>query len=76
MGKGVVTRWERIRRNNHWFDALYNACAVGHYTGARLLPEPKREHRQYGVLSSHADEPQRQPFIDMERWDRMMRRYL
>lgn len=29
-GKGVVTRWEWIRRNNHWFDALYNTCAAGH----------------------------------------------
>ncbi|MDA7504040.1 phage terminase large subunit family protein, partial [bacterium] len=27
-GKGVVTKWERVRRNNHWFDALYNACAA------------------------------------------------
>ena len=22
-GKGVVTKWERVRKNNHWFDALY-----------------------------------------------------
>jgi hypothetical protein len=32
-GKGVVTRWERIRRQNHWFDALYNAAVAGHAAG-------------------------------------------
>ena len=38
------TKWERVRKNNHWFDALYNACAVGHYAGVRLLPplQPSR----------------------------------
>jgi len=35
-GKGVVVRWERLRRQNHWFDALYNACAAGHLCGVRL----------------------------------------
>ena len=34
-GKGVVVKWERIRRQNHWFDALYNACAAGHGCGVR-----------------------------------------
>jgi hypothetical protein len=42
--KGVVVKWERIRRQNHWFDALYNACAAGHGCGVRLveekIPEP------------------------------------
>jgi hypothetical protein len=41
-GKGVVVKWERLRRQNHWFDALYNACAAGHYCGVRLVAE-KRE---------------------------------
>jgi hypothetical protein len=22
QGKGMVVRWERLRRQNHWFDAL------------------------------------------------------
>ena len=42
-GKGTVTRWERIRRSNHWFDALYNACAAGHGCGVRLVQEESRE---------------------------------
>jgi len=44
-GKGVVTRWERIRRANHWFDALYNAFAAGHWSGVRLMPEVKPRPR-------------------------------
>jgi hypothetical protein len=38
-GKGVVVTWERLRRQNHWFDALYNASAAGHYCGVRLVAE-------------------------------------
>jgi hypothetical protein len=38
-GKGVVVRWERLRRQSHWFDALYNACAAGHGCGVRLVEE-------------------------------------
>lgn len=43
-GRGVVTRWERRRRQNHWLDALYMACAAGFYCGAKLIDEfrPKR----------------------------------
>jgi hypothetical protein len=43
----VVVKWERIRRQNHWFDALYNASAAGHACGVRLVEElvaePPRE---------------------------------
>jgi hypothetical protein len=38
-GRGLVIKWERIRRQNHWFDALYNACAAGHFCGVRLVQE-------------------------------------
>jgi Terminase large subunit gpA, endonuclease domain len=38
-GKGVITKWERIRRQNHWFDALYNACVAGHACGVKLVDE-------------------------------------
>ena len=45
-GKGVVVKWERLRRQNHWFDALYNACAAGYYCGVRLVDEAKaKRHR-------------------------------
>jgi hypothetical protein len=35
----VVTRWERLRRQNHWLDALYNACVAGWLVGVRLVGE-------------------------------------
>jgi len=38
-GKGVVVQWERVRRQNHWLDALYNACAAAYYCGARIVPD-------------------------------------
>ncbi len=40
-GKGVVVKWELVRRANHWFDALYNACAAGHGCGVRLVQEER-----------------------------------
>jgi phage terminase large subunit GpA-like protein len=36
-GRGVVVRWERLRRQNHWLDCLYNACAAAHACGVRLV---------------------------------------
>lgn len=40
-GKGVVVKWERLRRRNHWFNALYNASAAAHFCGVRLVDEPE-----------------------------------
>lgn len=54
-GKGVVARWERLRRQNHWFDALYNACAAAHACGARLV-EP-------GVTRAEGDSRSRIEFF-------------
>ena len=42
-GRGVIVKWERVRKQNHWFDALYNACAVGYHAGVRLVDEQRRE---------------------------------
>jgi len=53
-GKGVVTRWERIRRANHWFDTLYNACAAGHSCGVRLMGDaPRRPRITLSQLQQH-----------------------
>ena len=41
-GKNVVVKWQRVRKQNHWLDALYNACAAGQYAGVRLVDEPPR----------------------------------
>lgn len=36
-GKGVVIRWERHDRNNHFLDSSYLASAAGHLAGVRLI---------------------------------------
>ena len=51
-GKGVITKWERLRKSNHWLDALYNAAAAAHYAGVRLLDQqPIQRERTFGKLS-------------------------
>ena len=62
-GRGVVTKWERVRKNNHWFDALYNACAVGHYGGVRLLP-PSRPPQS----PPREPQPKTVPFVNLDGW--------
>jgi phage terminase large subunit GpA-like protein len=56
-GKGVVTKWERLRRQNHWFDAIYNACAAGNWCGARLVEEIPKESRPRPVFRESAGAP-------------------
>ncbi len=48
-GRGSVIKWERVRRQNHWFDALYNACAAGRLCGARLVSEPPRRRKEISM---------------------------
>jgi hypothetical protein len=58
-GKGVVTKWERLRRQNHWFDALYNACAAGYLAGVRLVDENRkpRERRTLRQMAEMSGRP-------------------
>ena len=76
VGKGVVTRWERIRRSNHWLDALYNACAAGQLVGVRLLEQKPPPRRLYGKLSDlyHTKHGAQEP-LDAERWKAMGNRW-
>ena len=57
-GKGVVVKWTCLRRQNHFFDALYYAAAAGWYCGVRLpdeKPAPvKRQYVPLGVLARRA----------------------
>lgn len=55
--KGTVTKWERLRRQNHWFDALYNACAAGHACGVRLVDENVPEPPPRRVQSNERLDP-------------------
>lgn len=39
--KGMIRRWERVRRNNHWFDCAAGAMAAASFCGAKLVPAAK-----------------------------------
>jgi hypothetical protein len=76
-GKGVVVRWERLRRQNHWLDALYNACVAAHGCGVRLVaeqrPAPQQQQQQptvsgrtpYGFGDGR-------PWVDRDAWRERM----
>lgn len=74
--RGVVTKWERVRRQNHWFDALYNACAAGYLCGARLLGETVKPQpaRRPVVINAGIRHPDGRPWVDTEGW-RQTNRY-
>jgi hypothetical protein len=61
---GVVVKWERLRRQNHWIDALYNACAAGSGCGVRLVQEYAAEPPP---VQPAAEEDDRVPWIDRYR---------
>lgn len=49
-GRGTVTKWEQVSRNNHWFDAGYLAAAAANKAGVSLIDaETKRTTRQKGT---------------------------
>jgi hypothetical protein len=56
VGKREVEKWERLRRKNHWLDALDNACAAGHYAGARLVEDNRKPKRPLPHLRPSARE--------------------
>jgi hypothetical protein len=75
--RGVVTKWECLRRQNHFFDALYYASAAGWYCGVRLTDEPKPAERKRVSIRDLAEAAKRQdgrPWIDNERWNEMRER--
>ena len=51
--KGVVVKWEKRNKHNHWFDALYNACAAAHYCGVRLVAEPPKPRQRQSLQWYH-----------------------
>jgi len=71
QGKRVrfATRSERIRRQNHWLDYLYNASAAASYCGVRFVEE-HRQPKKYLSLSELAASAARRdgrPWLDMHR---------
>jgi phage terminase large subunit GpA-like protein len=74
-GRGVVIKWERMRRQNHWFDALYNASAAGHFCGVRLVGQPPQAAPARPRKVSRVQTPDGRPWIDLERVREMSQRY-
>src|SRR5436190_5847498 len=75
-GKGVVEKWERIRRQNHWLDTLYNASAAGHLCGVRLvddLKKPARQRYSLQYLAEIANRPTARELAGESFWDRRSR---
>src|SRR5829696_8633175 len=63
--------WERLRKQNHWFDALYNACAAGHGVGVRLVAEVVPEQPKRDSWFNDPDRKKRQ-WVD---WEELRNRY-
>lgn len=72
----MILKWERLRRQNHWFDALYNASAAGYFAGVRLVEEPKAQARpkQPMVVQGGMRRPDGRPWVDTDRWQGISRR--
>lgn len=66
-GKGLQRRWETIRRQNHWLDTGYLACAAGHFCGARLLPQPTKTTVPTPQARPVVTMPDGRPFLVTER---------
>ena len=63
-GKGMQVRWDRIRRDNHWFDCSYLACAAGSFCGARIIPTGvTRPARRGGITGTPLTMPDGRPFF-------------
>jgi len=69
-GRGVVVKWERRRRQNHWFDALYNASAAGYYCGVRIVDEPQQ------APVKRPQPKRRESCYNVEAWDEMNKRWM
>jgi phage terminase large subunit GpA-like protein len=56
-GRGLVTRWEAISRNNHWLDALayasVAASAIGDAKPAETPTQPPPDDPPYNPISGH-----------------------
>ena len=78
-GRGVVVQWERVRRQNHWLDALYNAAAAAHVCGARLLGSKAQEDNHPSPRHVQAESPttfDRPAGIVVDAWREMKERWM
>lgn len=69
VGKGRVTKWVTESRSNHWFDALYLACAAAHFCGWSLIEEsaPATPVAARAMVGPTFTTPDGRPFVALER---------
>jgi phage terminase large subunit GpA-like protein len=56
-GKGLVSRWEKINRNNHFLDALALGCVGGHGVGERIVAAVETQVAAQPRSASHSSVP-------------------
>lgn len=64
--------WKQVSRDNHYLDTIYNACAAGHFCGARLIDKRKVEEappdtESEETTSSRLTTPDGRPYMVTER---------
>jgi len=68
-GKGLIRKWVRQSRANHYFDAGYLACCAGHLLGVRVVEEsrPPRTATPAGSRATPVRTPDGRAFLATER---------
>lgn len=68
-GKGIVKRWAKASRNNHWLDCVYMNCVAASMVGIQLF-EPGQttsRRRRSAVRSAGATRPDGRPWLPASR---------
>ncbi len=63
-GKGLVTKWEAVNRNNHWLDAACMSAVAGWFAGERLIGEQPKAT----AATAESDPKTVAPFGGQRRW--------
>lgn len=67
-GVGMILRWHRVNRNNHWLDCSSIACAAASFCGAKLLEQPRpRSHEATKPRSPLVTRPDGRAWLATER---------
>ncbi|MEK6799855.1 MAG: terminase gpA endonuclease subunit [Planctomycetota bacterium] len=62
-GTGMVTKWVRDRKANHWFDCLYGALAAVNAGGCRVMAATRRTGQSGKRASDPVTTPDGRPFV-------------
>lgn len=62
-GRGHVTRWECVSRNNHWLDSTAYACVAGHACGVQIIDPAAPVDTGPAVIHAGATRPDGRAWI-------------